>query len=134
MLYGRPTKHVRHVDEDDITLEPQRFYVHKFWQYHSSATARTDGQDLKDEKLYPLGSKIKKHKVDILVTPETIEPQQLYIGRLKLSFHDIYSHAMCGVHFEHASYQTTPSDLDHTNAITPHIFPNAAATSPVSGS
>ena len=89
MLYGKPTKHVRHVDEDTITLEPQRFYVHIFWRYSDSATARTDGQDLQDEKIYPVGSRITKHKTDILVTPETIEPQQLYIGRIKLAFHDI---------------------------------------------
>ena len=84
MLYGKPTKLIRHVDEDTYTLEPQRMIVHSFWKYNDTATARVDGQDLKDEKLVPLGSKIRKHKVDVLVTPETIEPQQIYIGRIKL--------------------------------------------------
>jgi hypothetical protein len=130
MLYGKPTKHVRHSDEDTITLEPQRFFVHSFWKYSNGATARTDGQDLQDEKLMPLGSKVTKHKVDILVTPETIEPQQLYIGRIKLSFHDIYNESICGVNFHQASYQDTATEdaKVRSNAITPHLRPNATST------
>ncbi len=128
MLFGRPTEHIRHVDEDNITLEPQRFFVHQFWRYSNSTTARTDGLDLKDDKDMPEGSKITKHKLDILITPETIEPQQIYMGRLKLSFHDIFSSAICGVNWDHASYQTTPIDFDITNAITPHLFPTSSAT------
>lgn len=138
MLYGRPTKHIRHVDEDTITLEPQRFYVHKFWGVNTTtATTRTDGLDLQNEKKCPIGSRITKHKVEILVTPETIEPQQLYIGRIKLSFHDTYSPAICGSYFTQASYQDTATEnaANTTNAITPHLYPtqNAAGETTTSG-
>lgn len=132
MLYGKPTKHVRHVDEDTFTLEPQRFYVHTFWTRNdTNSTARTDGLDLKDEKTCPLGSKITKHKVDILVTPETIEPQQLYIGRIKLSFHDIYASAICGGRFTQGSYGDTATEnfVADTNPITPHLYPWATEES-----
>lgn len=127
MLYGRPTKHVRHVDDTTITLEPQRFHLHTFWYNADNATARTDGQDLQDSKGCPSGSIIKKHKVDILVTPETIEPQQLYIGRVKLSFHDIYARPVCGGEFDQASYQdtTTENFAVDSNAISLHMFPDA---------
>lgn len=128
MLYGRPQKLVRHVDETSITLEPQRFYVHTFWRFSTGATARTEGQDLQDSKTYPAGSIIKKHKVEILVTPTTIEPQQLYIGRLKLSFHDVYSHAICGGNFDQTTggyLDTATENFDQkgTNPITPHLYP-----------
>lgn len=138
MLYGRPTKHVRHVDHDTFTLEPQRFRMHLFWQYAvSGVTSRSDGQDLQDDKLCPLGSKITKHKVDMLVTPETIEPQQIYMGRVKLSFNDVYSTAICGGRVHQASYQDTATEnfAVETNAITPHLFPyeNGTGTLQVAG-
>lgn len=130
MLYGRPQKLVRHVDETTITLEPQRFYVHTCWKYdHTGVTARTDGQDLQDEKVYPEGSIIKKHKMEILVTPETNDPQQLYIARLKLSFHDVYSWAICGGRFDQASYLDTSTenfDANGANPITPHLYPDVS--------
>lgn len=130
MLYGKPTKLVRHVDEASITLEPQRFYVHSFWRYSDQATARTDGQDLQDEKNYPLGSRIEKHKVEILVTPETVEPQQLYIGRIKLSFTDVMNHAICGGHFVQASFQDTATENFQviSNAINPKLYPDDGET------
>ncbi len=133
MLYGRPIKHIRHVDEDTITLASQRFFVHQFWRYSSTATARTDGQDLKDEKKAPEGSIVTKHKVEILVTPETIEPQQLYMGRIKLSFNDIYSKAICGGSITQGSYGDTSTEnfVVRTNAITPHLYPVAGATDKV---
>ena len=129
MLYGKPTKHIRHVDEDDITLEPQRFYVHLFWMYHQSASARTDGDDLKDVKTCPLGSRINKHKVEVLVTPETIEPQQLYIGRIKLSFHDVLAKPISGGTWSQGSYgdESTEAFTADTNPITPHLYPVASA-------
>jgi hypothetical protein len=125
-LYGKPTKYVKHVDEDTITLEPQRFYVHKFWSNWAGATARTDGQDLLDEKFYPTGSKILKHRVEMTVTPEVEDPQPFYMGLIKLSFHDIYSPALCGGVFEQASYQDTATEnfAADTNAITPHLHPD----------
>lgn len=132
-MYGKPTKHIRHVDENTITLEPQRFFVHVFWKYNDNGTARTDGLDLKNEKKAPLGSKITKHKVDILVTPETIEPQQLYIGRIKLSFNDVMNHAICGGRFEQGSYGDTATEnfVAKTNPITPHLYPDQSATDAV---
>lgn len=126
MLYGRPTKHIRHADETSYTIEPQRFSLHTFWRYDAAATSRTDGQDIQDDKTCPLGSKITKHKVDILVTPETIEPQQLYIGRVKLSFHDIYASPVCGGRFDQASYGDTATEnfVADTNPIALNIYPN----------
>jgi hypothetical protein len=117
MLYGRPTKLVRHVDENEFTLEPQRMYVHAFWVYNHGATARTDGLDLENERLYPLGSRIKKHKVTLTVTPETIEPQNLYMGLVKLSFHDVYATPVCGGRYTQASYEDTATEnfVAHTD-------------------
>ncbi len=128
MLYGRPLKHIRHSDESTITLEPQRFFLHLCWKFASTATTRVDGQDLKDSKECPLGSKITKHKWDILITPETIEPQQLYIGRLKLSFNDIYQTHMSGSRIDITAYQGTPSMNNITTAITCHLFPSVASS------
>ncbi len=140
MLYGRPLKHIRYSNEQTITLEPQRFFLHKIWEYNSSATARTDGLDLSSTTgaKMPLGSKVTKHKLEILVTPETIEPQQLYIGRIKLSFHDIYSPTLNGGVFNQQSYGGTTNE-DHTlltNSITPHMWPDdrdSGATIQVAG-
>ncbi len=130
MLFGRPLKHIRHADEVTHTLEPQRFVVHTFWKYQDNGTTRTDGLDLKDEQKAPHGSIVTKHKMEILVTPETIEPQQIYMGRLKLSFNDIFSHAICGGRFTQGSYLDTSTEnfLTKTNPITPQLFPVTSAT------
>lgn len=122
MLYGKPTKHVRHVDEDQFTIEPQRFYVHTFWKNSDAATARSDGQDLQDSKTCPSGSVIRKHKVDILVTPETIEPQQIYIGRIKLSFNDILSEHLNGVTMSQTTYQGAVTKANVASPRGPHLF------------
>lgn len=110
MLYGNPTKHIRHVDKSTFTLEPQRMIIFKFWAYASNAASRTDGDDLENAKTCPLGSRITKHKVTMTVTPETIEPQNLYMGLLKLSFHDIYSPPVCGGRFIQASAEDTATE------------------------
>lgn len=110
MLYGRPTKLIRHVDEDEFTLEPERMYIHTFWAYWPSTTARTDGLDLENNKACPIGSKIIKHKVTMTVTPETIEPQNLYMGLVKLSFHDVYASPVCGGRFTQASVMDTATE------------------------
>lgn len=130
MLYGRPTKHIRHVDETTLTIGPQRFQVHPFWRYKDTATARVDGQDLQDDKLVPIGSKITSHRVEILMTPETIEPQQIYMGTIALSFSDITHHALCGGRWAQTSYSDTTNDevTMKTNPITPHMFPKIGAT------
>lgn len=133
MLYGRPLKHIRHADDTTIILAPQRFTVHMFWKYADTGTTRTDGLDLKDEKAVPLGSKITKHKLDVLITPSTIEPQQIYMGRIKLSFSDILNHAICGGRFEQASYGDTSTEnfAAKTNPITPQLWPDISSTDAV---
>lgn len=127
MLYGIPTKTIRHVDETDITLGPQRAYIHTFWKTNSTtATTRTDGLDLQDEKVLKLGSKVVSHNVAMRITPYTIEPQQLYMGLVKLSFHDVLARPVCGGVFEQVSYQDTATenfDVD-TNAIALQLFPS----------
>lgn len=132
MLYGNPQKLIRHVDEDTLTIGPQRFQIHRFWQYNDSAgcTTRTDGLDLQDDKYIPEGSKIFNHRVEMLITPETIEPQQLYIGTIALSFADVYHHAICGGRFSQASYQDTATEnfVQKTNAIGPKFYMSNGAT------
>ncbi len=132
MLFGNPTKHIRHSNEEIEIIEPQRFYIHKFWAFHPGATTRTDGLDLSSAvgSDMPLGSRITKHKFDILISPETIEPQQIYIGRIKLSFNDVFSSAICGGRFDQASYQDTSTEDFNviTNAICPELFPDDNAT------
>lgn len=130
MLYGKPTKHVRHSRETTFTVEPQRFATYCFWKYNDTATARTDGLDLKDEVHFPEGSRITKHKLEILITPETIEPQQIYMGRIKLSFSDVMNHAICGGRFDQASYgdAATENFTAKTNPIGPQLYPKKGAT------
>lgn len=110
MLYGKPTKFIRHVDETEFTLEPERMYVHEFWKYRNSATSRTDGQDLENDPNCPLGSRVTKHKLTMTVTPETIEPQKLYMGIVALSFQDVYHPNVSGGRFIQASYEDTATE------------------------
>ena len=125
MLYGRPTKLIRHVDEDEFTLEPERMYIHLFWAYHNSYTARTDGLDLENEKAIPLGSKIRKHKVTMTVTPETLEPQNLYMGLVKLSYHDVYASPVCGGRFIQASLgDTATEDFVDSQEVSLGLYPD----------
>lgn len=128
MLYGKPTKVIRHVDENTITLEPQRFYVHLFWKAGDTSvlTARTDGLDLEDEKGCPRGSRITSHRVEMTVTPEVDDPQPFYMGLIKLSFNDVYSHPICGGRFDQNSYKdtTTENFTAKTNPIGPHLWPD----------
>lgn len=127
MLYGKPTKLVRHVDENEFTLEPERMYVHKFWKYDSSTTARTDGQDLENNNNIPLGSRITKHKVTLTVTPETIEPQKLYMGLVTLSFHDVYHPKVCGGRFVQASVgDTATENFADASEVDLGLFPDDA--------
>lgn len=130
MLYGKPTKHIRNANDDTITLGPQRFQVYTLWKYADTATARVDGLDQTGQVNVPEGSRITKHKLEILIHPETIEPQQIYIGRIKLSFSDVMNHAICGGRFEQASYGDTATEnfAAKTNPITPHLYPDVGAT------
>ncbi len=128
MLYGRPLKHIRHADERTFTLEPQRFATHNFWRFDTSATTRVDGQDLQDNATCPLGSKITKHKMEILITPETIEPQQIYIGRFKLSFNDIYARPLIGGTMDQAAAGGATTFVADTNPITMNFYANVASS------
>ena len=129
-LYGRPTKKVRHMDHDTFTIEPQRFYVHSFWKYKGTGTARTDGLDLQDEKSAPRGSKMSNHRVEMLITPETVEPQQIYMGTIALSFADIFHPAICGGRFEQGSWQDSATEnfVLETNNVGPQLYPDQDAT------
>jgi hypothetical protein len=122
-FFGKPTKLVRHVTDNTYTIGPQRAQIIPFWYYDSTATSRTDGQDLADEFKMPEGSRITKHKLEMLVTPYTIEPQKLFIGRVKLSFNDMYAPSVCGTKFSVSSYQTTPTGANATNYI--QIYPDS---------
>lgn len=115
-LYGSTTKLVRHVDKDEFTINPQQGYIHTFWKADpENATARSDNQDLENEKICPLGSKITKHKLEMTVTPYTIEPQNLYMGIVKLSFHDIMSEDVCGFKWKQSAYGTSATPLATTS-------------------
>ena len=113
-LYGKTTKFIRHVRDTTYTVGPQRAMLIPFW-YAKSDETRTDGQDKSDTFGMPLGSVITKHKVETLVTPYTVEPQKLYMARLKLSFHDVLSPQVCGITIDQPSYQGTVTKADVTS-------------------
>lgn len=106
MFYGKPTKFIRHVTDTTYTLGPQRAQLLPFWYADTGATARTDGADLADEFKMPLGSRITKHKVTMLVSPNGLDPQKLYIAPVKLSFHDVLAPAVLGTEIDQTAYQT----------------------------
>ena len=113
-LYGKPTKFIRHVTDNDYTIEPQRAMMIPFW-YAKSDETRTDGQDLSDNFGMPIGSRITKHRLELLLEPKTIEPQQVYMAYLKLSFHDILSPIICGITIDQSSYQGTVTKANSTS-------------------
>lgn len=113
-LYGKTTKFIRHQMDNDYVVEPQRAMLIPFW-YAKSDETRTDGEDKSDTFGMPLGSKISRHKLELLVTPETIEPQKLYISRVKLSFHDILAPEVCGITVDQASYQGAVTKANYTS-------------------
>lgn len=104
-LYGKPTKFIRHVTDQDYVIEPQRAMLIPFWYCATDATTRVDGADLNNEFKMPLGSKIAKHRTEMLVTPYTVEPQKIFIAVLKLSFHDALSPVVNGITIDQAAYQ-----------------------------
>lgn len=89
-FFGKPTKFVRHMTDENLTIEPQRVQIFQFWKMDADVSAYVDGQDV-ETKTIRLGSRVTKYHVDMTVQPETIEPQRLYMGIIKLSFHDIFS-------------------------------------------
>lgn len=95
-FYGKPTKLVRHATVDDeIEIEPQRLRLFPFWKHDSTVSAYSDGDDV-TTKTVRTGSRMANHRVNIKIRAETIEPQELYMGVVKLSFHDIMSPYVCG--------------------------------------
>jgi hypothetical protein len=122
-FFGKTTKFVRHVTDQTYTIEPQRAQIIPFWYFDPNATTRTDGQDLSDEFTMPEGSKITKHKLEMLVTPYTVEPQKIFLGRVKLSFHDLFSPQVCGTQFSLTDYQDTPTGANATSFI--RIWPDS---------
>ena len=122
MFFGKPTKFIRHVNDAAYILGPQRAQILPLWYYSNGATSRTDGADL-TELTMPLGSRITKHKLEMMVTPYTVEPQKLFYGFVKLSFNDLYAPSVCGTKFSVSSYQTTPTGANATSHI--RIWPDA---------
>lgn len=127
-FYGKPTKFIKSVTDETVTVGPQRCQIIPLWYYASSATARTDGANL-TEKTMPLGSRITKHKIDMLVTPYTVEPQKLYFGFVKLSFNDVFAPHVCGSRFSLDTYQGTPTDTNATTYL--KLWPSSTTVTQV---
>lgn len=108
-LYGKPTKFVRHMTQETVTITPQRWQIIPFWYCDNSVSAYTDGDDV-TTKTCRLGSIIKNHKIDMTWTPYTIEPQNLYWGIVKLSFFDVYNPYIAGGYYTQAAYQGAHTD------------------------
>lgn len=132
-LYGNPTKFIRHVhDTGQIELDAQEAVLLNFWHTDTSTSASADGTDVNEGEdnvgiPLPLGSKIIKHKVGLTIEPSTIEPQNIYIGRIQLSFNDIYSPQVCGQEFDSTGYQgtITPDNLTDFTVNPVRFFPEA---------
>lgn len=114
-LYGKPTKFVRHVpDVAQYVIEPQRAMHIPFWYCDADETAKNDGDDTTAIAMR-LGTRVTKHVVDMTVTPETVDPQNIYIGIVKLSFHDIFSPYVCGkAHLDDSYQDATPTVQNYT--------------------
>lgn len=92
MLYGRPTKFIRHnVDEKHI-IEPQRYSIIPIWYTATGSDVQyQDAEDVKHNKV-ALGSRITKSRVSQTLHPHDLDkPTNWYWGRLMLSFDDVYS-------------------------------------------
>lgn len=97
-LYGHPTKLGKSITDTTYTIEPQRFQFVPFWQSDNSVT-HTDGENITTTK-FDLGTKIVSHHVKQTMTPETIEPQEIYMATLKFSFFDYLAPSICGEHIQ----------------------------------
>jgi hypothetical protein len=115
-LYGHPTKLGKSVyDSGQIEIEPQRFQFIPFWQSDSSVT-HTDGENITTTKL-DLGTKVVSHHVKQTMTPETIEPQEIYMATLKLSFYDFLAPSICGENIQITSGDVVTSEGTVTNEL-----------------
>lgn len=88
-----------------------------FWRTDQDRAAGTDGE-IRTDLLCKLGSIITKHFVDMTVTPETVDPQNIYMAPIKLSWHDIFNPYVCGVAHLDDSYQdATTTNQNYTGYI-----------------
>jgi hypothetical protein len=135
MLYGTPTKHIRHIhDTGQIEIDAQESLMVNFWHTDTSKAATADGTDVNEGEdnegiALPLGSKVKRHKVTTTIEPSTIEPQNIYIGRVSLSFQDVLAPQLCGQDFSSTGFQgtvteTNLTDYDFENPVT--VWPDNA--------
>lgn len=121
-FYGRTTKRIKHVpDVAQYVVEPQRAMHIPFWYTDADEAAGTDGSIVTGISAR-LGSLITKHHIDMTVTPETVDPQNIYMAFVKLSWHDIFNPYVCGVAHLDDSYQdATPTNQNYTGYI--RIYP-----------
>jgi hypothetical protein len=111
-LYGTPTKLVQSITDREYTIEPQRYQLIPFWKTDDTVSL-ADGDNITDVEL-PLGAKVVSHHVKQVLTPETIEPQELYIATLKFSFFDWLAPSICGQHLQIASNDTVTTEASPT--------------------
>lgn len=129
MLYGTPTKHIRHIhDTGQIELDAQERLLINFWHCDASRAASADGTDIdegedNDGIALPLGSRVTRHKVTTTIEPSTIEPQNIYIGKVSLSFQDILAPQICGQDFSSTGYQGTVTESTLTDYSTHQPLP-----------
>ena len=116
-FYGKTTTFLRHVHTAQYVVEPQRAMHIPFWYCDPTATAPVDGADVATIGMRE-GSRIQNHRVELMITPETNDPQRFSMGVIKLSFHDIFSPFVCGSTLKLGSYQdATPTVSNATSYI-----------------
>lgn len=133
-FYSRPTKFIRHVkDTGQIEVDAQESLLVPFWFADSSVSAQADGTDNdhgedNDGIELPLGSIVKRHKVTTTIEPSTIEPQNIYMGRINLSFHDVLHPAILGQTISSTGHRgtLTPTNTSVGASAIPHLmYPSA---------
>jgi hypothetical protein len=114
-LYGQPTKLVQSVSDREFTIEPQRYHIIPFW-HADDAESYVDGENT-TKIAFPLGSKVVSHHIKQTLTPETIEPQELYMGIIKLSFDDWLTPSLCGKELQITSGGTVSSEANRSTSL-----------------
>ena len=112
-LYGTPTKLIKSVTDREYTIEPQRFQFIPFWKTDDTVSL-SDGDNITDVE-FPTGTKIVSHHVKQVLTPETVEPQEIYMSLLKFSFFDWLSPSICGQNIQITSAGTLSNEATQTN-------------------
>lgn len=126
-FYGKTNKFVRHVPAAvDYVCEPQRAMHVPFWYHEGDYAGDSDGDDVQTIGM-KAGSIVKNHHVDMTITPETNDPQNVYIGILKLSFHDVLAPEVCGIFPLMGEYaDATPTMTTKTGYL--NVYPGGSAT------